>query len=123
MRSRRVVRFIWFGISILVGIAVGLLIGWSLLPVEYANTSPDSLRSDYRVDYILMVAEIYDKGGDIDAAVDWLDPLEGDHAVRMTQQAALDARDMGYEIADLELIVQLAQALSIAVPSPTAEAP
>lgn len=123
MRNRRVVRFIWFAISILVGIAAGLFIGWSLLPVEYADVSPDSLRSDYRVDYILMVAEIYDEEGDIDDAIDWLDPLEGEYTVRMVQQAALDARDMGYDIADLELIVHLAQALSIAVPSPTAEVP
>ncbi|MCJ7625991.1 MAG: hypothetical protein MUO76_21065 [Anaerolineaceae bacterium] len=123
MRSRRFVRFIWFGISILVGIAAGLFIGWSLLPTEYANTSPDSLRSDYRVDYILMVAEIYAEEGDVGAAINWLDPLEGGHAVRMVQQAALDARDMGYDFSDLELIVHLAQALSIAVPSPTVESP
>ena len=123
MDGRRAVRFVWFGISILVGIAAGLFIGWSLLPVEYANTTPESLRMDYKIDYILMVAEIYAAEEDAEAAIMWLEPLASDYSVRMVQQAALDARDLGYEITDLELIVKLSQALTVAVPTPTPEAP
>jgi hypothetical protein len=52
-------RWALFAFSILVGISLGLLYGWVVSPVEYVDTSPDSLRADYRADYVLMVAEIY----------------------------------------------------------------
>lgn len=52
-------RWVLFASSILLGITLGLLYGWVISPVEYVDTSPDSLRADYRADYVIMVAEIY----------------------------------------------------------------
>jgi hypothetical protein len=52
-------RWVFFFFSILAGFVLGLLYGWVISPVEYVDTSPDSLRADYRADYALMVAEIY----------------------------------------------------------------
>jgi hypothetical protein len=37
--------------------ARGLLYGWMVNPVRYVNTTPDTLRADYQLDYVLMVAE------------------------------------------------------------------
>ena len=123
MDSRRVVRFIWFGISILVGIGLGLLVGWSLFPVQYANTSPASLRSDYKLDYLLMTAEIYQSDGNLADAQARLTILGEENITRLVQQAATDAGDRGYDTRDLNKIVHLAQDLLAAEPTPIGGAP
>ncbi|MCB0119216.1 MAG: hypothetical protein H6634_05585 [Anaerolineales bacterium] len=50
------------------GIALGLVYGWVVSPVEYVDVTPDVLREDYRVDYVLMTAEAYQNDFDADAA-------------------------------------------------------
>ncbi|PKN91517.1 MAG: hypothetical protein CVU44_19370 [Chloroflexi bacterium HGW-Chloroflexi-6] len=60
-------RWVFFAFSILAGLGLGLLYGWVISPLEYVDTSPDSLRADYRADYVLMVAELYQ--GEQDAAL------------------------------------------------------
>jgi uncharacterized SAM-binding protein YcdF (DUF218 family) len=123
VKSRRIVRFIWFGLSILGGIGLGLLAGWSLFPVQYANTSPASLRSDYKIDYVLMTAEIYKSDGDLPAAQGRLAELGEENITRLAQQAALDARDLGYDTRDLNKLVSLAQDLLAAEPTPIGDTP
>jgi len=46
-------------IALLIGIALGLVYGWAIAPVEYIDVTPNILRADYRTDYVLMVAEAY----------------------------------------------------------------
>lgn len=116
MRSRRTVRYIWFVISIAAGVALGLFIGWSR-PVDSTNAPPTSLRADYQIDVVLMIAEIYHQDGDLAAAQRRLIYLSPDDPVRFVQQAALDAHSIGHSTADLELIVSLSQALTTSTQS------
>jgi hypothetical protein len=44
-------------IAALIGIAIGLVYGWMIAPVQYTDVTPNILREDYRADYVLMVAE------------------------------------------------------------------
>ena len=46
-------------IAALIGIALGLVYGWVIAPVEYIDVTPNILREDYRADYVLMVAEAH----------------------------------------------------------------
>ncbi len=46
----------------------GLLYGWVIDPVDFVDLTPDTLRADYRADYILMVAEAYQSENDLDLA-------------------------------------------------------
>lgn len=55
-------------IALAVGIVLGLVYGWVIEPVEYTDVTPDVLREDYRVDYVLMIAEAYQTDFDADAA-------------------------------------------------------
>jgi hypothetical protein len=41
------------------GIALGLLYGWVIDPVDFFDLTPDTLRGDYKADYVLMTAEAY----------------------------------------------------------------
>lgn len=40
-----------------IGIALGVVYGWVIDPIEYVDVTPSILREDYRADYVLMVAE------------------------------------------------------------------
>jgi hypothetical protein len=64
MRSR----WLRFILAIVTGIGLGLLVGWLISPVKYVNTTPDSLGGDYKTDYVLMVAEVYQAEGNLTLA-------------------------------------------------------
>jgi len=51
--------YIRFFITLVAGIALGLLYGWVISPVQYVDVTPNILREDYRTDYVLMTAEAY----------------------------------------------------------------
>jgi hypothetical protein len=55
-------------IGLLIGIALGLLYGWVIHPVERDVTTPTSLQEKYQADLILMIGEAYSNEGDIDLA-------------------------------------------------------
>ena len=55
-------------LGLALGLLSGLLIGWLVLPLEYVDTDPSSLRSDFRTDYVLMTAAAYAGEGDIGLA-------------------------------------------------------
>ena len=48
-----------FVVSLLLGIGLGLAYGWIIDPVDFFDLTPDTLRADYKSDYVLMVAEAY----------------------------------------------------------------
>ncbi len=45
LRSKR---YLWFMVSILVGLALGVIYGWVINPVQYVDTPPSNLRADYK---------------------------------------------------------------------------
>ncbi len=48
------------------GLLLGLAIGWWWWPVEWTNSTPGNLRSDFQSDYVLWVAERYATTGDLE---------------------------------------------------------
>jgi hypothetical protein len=50
------------------GIALGLIYGWVIDPVQYTDITPNILREDYRADYVLMVAEAHQSEQDSETA-------------------------------------------------------
>ena len=62
MNSRRV-RWLAFLVAIGIGLGLGLYYGWVVSPVAYVDTAPNTLRPDYKADYVLMVAEAYQADG------------------------------------------------------------
>jgi hypothetical protein len=111
MRTRRLV---WFLITIVLGAAVGLAVGWWVIPVKNWDTKPVSLRSDYKADYALMVAETYQQEGDLNLAVKRLQFLGSESPLRLVQKAILSGQELGYAGKDLETLAHLAQALQAA---------
>jgi hypothetical protein len=104
-------RWIRFLIVIAVGAAGGMFYGWVLNPVDYVDTAPDSLRFDYKADYVLMVAEAYRVENSLGLAARRLALLGSDSPAEIANRALLDATQMGYPPADLELMDRLYQDL------------
>lgn len=51
--------WIFIVLALLAGIGIGIAYGWYIDPVDYFDTTPDTLRTDYKADYALMTAEAY----------------------------------------------------------------
>ncbi len=95
-------RWVGFLIALIFGIVAGLYYAWVFDPVEYVDTSPDTLLIDYKTDYVLMVAEAYQLEGDLDLAARRLAVLGDKPPVELVQDALLFAARAGYVDADIQ---------------------
>lgn len=118
MRYRRVAYFL---LAIAVGVGLGFLYGWVINPPGASNTSPATLRSDYKADSVLMIAEIYKQDQNLPGAQASLASL-GD-ALTVSQNALLTAQQLGYAYADVETMARLVQALQSASTLPAGGMP
>jgi hypothetical protein len=109
------VRFI---LGIILGIGLGLVYGWLLTPVEFVDTSPDSLRADYRTDYVLMVSEAYQRDVDAEEARRRLAALGPDAPAQIVAGALEFAQDQGFAGLDIERLEGLHSALERRLASP-----
>ena len=104
--------------GLIIGLVVGLIYGWILRPVEYVDTAPDSLREDYRTDYVLMVAEAYAGDGDLDLAQIRLAAIGPQPHVEIVVEAIDYALKQEFGRPDLEALNRLAIQLRSIPPSP-----
>ncbi|WP_299026329.1 hypothetical protein [uncultured Thermanaerothrix sp.] len=107
MRLWRVLGFLF---TLAVGLGLGLYLGWGILAAQPKDMTPETLRADYQADYVLMVAEIYQREGDVNAAAQRL-ALLGESPLRKVQEAILTAQQLGYAREDIETLARLFQAL------------
>jgi hypothetical protein len=106
--NQRVWRFVFFALAILAGFAAGLGYGWVINPVQYTSTSPDTLRSDYQVDFVLMTAELYLAEDDLPMALARLAFLSDTPPLTLMDEAIDFAQKRQYAPADLLLMRKLA---------------
>lgn len=109
-------RRVWFILVIFLGVSLGLAYGWVINPVKYVNTSPDTLREDYKTDYVLMVAEAYHSDGDNAVAARRLAFLGNTTPLALVQQAIVFAGQAGYSAGDVDLLIRLSQTLEVWTP-------
>jgi hypothetical protein len=106
-------------IAIALGIAFGLLFGWVLDPVKFVDTTPSSLRSDYRTDYVLMVAESFHSDRNSALAARRLALFGSDSPSVIAAQAVQTGRDSGYAQGDITLLQELTRAMQALQPAET----
>ena len=100
-------RWIRFLLAIAIGAAGGLFYGWVGNPVKYVNTTPDTLRVDYKSDYVLMVAESYGADNDLALAARRLALLGDTPPMDTVREAVLFAERQGYVDSDVTLMRRL----------------
>ena len=117
--GRRIRRYVFFILAIAIGVAFGVLLGWAVNPLNTVNTGLDSLRIDYKTDYVLMVAQLYQSEGNIATALAHLALLGQDAPADIVQRAINFASQRAYAPAYITTMENLAGA--IAQHSPTSE--
>ncbi len=114
--GRRKRRLLFFFIAILLGAAAGVGYGWIINPVDYTGTGPETLSSDYRTDYVLMVAELFHTEGDPVMAVARLTYLGDQPPLTILDSALEFAQEHQYAPGDLQLMVELRGAVALLLP-------
>ena len=97
--------------GLVLGIAIGLLYGWVIKPVEIVESTPDTLRDDYRTDLILMIAEAYEDEADLDLALQRLERLELEPPAVAVEFAITYAVDHNYKVIEIQRMSELSSAL------------
>ena len=110
-------RWLRFLIAILVGLAIGLAYGWLISPVRYIDTSPSTLRIDYKTDYVLMVSETYQSEKDLEQAIRRLGQLGATSPAALVAQTIQFAQKAGYSEADIARMQALMSALQTFQPA------
>ena len=105
-----------FVLGIAAGIGLAMLIGWVLFPMEREEIRPASMRADYQVEYVRLVALAYSADNDLARAEQRLRALEGEPftapLVEVTERWIQEGR--GAEL--IVPFVRLARALRVDSP-------
>jgi len=104
-------RLIFILIALLAGIGIGLTYGWVIDPVDFFDLTPDTLRADYKTDYVLMVAETYRAEQDPGLAARRLAIFGSQSPSTIASQGLDYARTTGFADSDITLIQELVTAL------------
>ena len=97
--------------GLVLGIAIGLLYGWVIQPVEIIESTPDTLRDDFRTDLILMIAEAYEREADLDLALQRFERLKLTPPVTVLEFAITYANDHNFKVIEIQRLNELLSAL------------
>ena len=120
----------WYLLTgLVVGIVLGLLYAWIVAPIKYVDTTPNTLRSDYRDTYRLSIAMAYQATGDLARAQARLNLLDDeDTALALAEQAQRHRAEGGkadeaQALANLAAVLGQAPVPFTASPPPTETQP
>ena len=108
--KRWLIIFGFLGIGLIMGIGLGLFLGWVAWPTEFTDANPSVLAEDFKQDYVLMIATDYAGTGDLAAARQQVSSL-GAGGEDFLFSFTLDQILQGSDPADIKPLVQLANDL------------
>jgi hypothetical protein len=106
-------RFLWIFslLALIIGIGIGIAYGWYIDPVDYFDLTPDTLRADFKADYVLMTAEAYRVEQDPGLAARRLAIFGTKSPSAIAAEGLAYARSNGFSNADVTLMQELVTAL------------
>jgi len=104
-------RWLFILIALIAGIGIGLSYGWVINPVNFFDLTPDTLRADYKTDYVLMTAEAYHTEQDPGLAARRLAIFGSQSPSTIASQGLDYARTHGFSDSDIASIQELVTAL------------
>jgi hypothetical protein len=110
MRSNRY-RWVFILLALILGAGLGLAYGWYVDPVDFFDLTPDTLRADYKADYVLMTAEAYSVEQDPGLAARRLAVFGTQSPSAIAASGLTYARANGFSDEDIALIRELVTAL------------
>lgn len=104
-------RWIFIIVALLVGAGIGFIYGWYFDPVDYVDLTPESLRADFKADYVLMIAEAYRAEQDPGLAARRLAIFGSRSPSALAAEGLAYARASGSSDSDIALVRELVTAL------------
>ena len=104
-------RWLFIILALVIGISIGLAYGWVIDPVDFFDLTPDTLRADYKTDYVLMTAEAYRVEQDPGLAARRLAIFGSQSPSAIASDALNYARSNGFSDSDIALIQELITAM------------
>ena len=115
--SRFPVRPVALIVGLALGVALGLLYTWVIDPVELVNTYPALLRTDYRQDWVRLVALSAIADGDLARAQARLEGLEQEDVASAIRALIEEYAAAGQPADTLRSLTALAEALDVRTPA------
>ena len=101
--------------GVLIGIGLGLIVGWLLWPVSYSDTDVFDLHADYQDDYVVMVGALHALEEDTAASRRLLTLLSDAKAPRTVEGIVVDVTERyiarGASPTDIGYLISVARAL------------
>jgi len=111
----------WYLLTgLVIGIVLGLLYAWIVSPIEYVDTTPNTLRADYQDHYRLTIAIAFQSTGDLARAQARLNLLGDDDSALALAEQAQRHRGEGGTADEAQALANLAAILGQAPPPFTA---
>jgi hypothetical protein len=109
-------KFPLFFIFLLLGIGLGLFVGWVVWPVNVVENPPSDLRSDWKDEAIWLAAQAFAYDGDLELAQTRLAPLGSDDLGRLVLDRAEQAIDQKFPALQIKYMARLAAAFGATSP-------
>lgn len=98
-------------LALVLGAGLGVAYGWYVDPVDFFDLTPETLRADYKADYVLMTAEAYSAEQDPSLAARRLAIFGTKSPAALAADGLTYARTNGFSDADIALMQELVTAL------------
>jgi hypothetical protein len=109
-------------LGLVIGLAIGLYYSWVINPVEFVETSPGSMRDDFKADYLALIASAYAYSGDLARAEARIAIFQELNPALTFSQLAQKRLAMGRPQSETRAIALMAAALGDR-PTPVASVP
>lgn len=106
-------------ISLGLGVAVGLVITWVLIPLDFKNADPAALRSALKEEYVRMISLAYEADGDVALAQRRIAALQLAHPAQTFTDLIERERRSTNETTRQDALIHLGHALGYALPYTT----
>jgi hypothetical protein len=105
-----------FAVALLVGLGIGLYLGWVQFPVQFIDSPASGLAPAYKDDYTLMIAAGYAADGDLNGATARLQVLGIGNVPAYVQQVTERYITNSRGVDEIRLLVRLSAALGRLTP-------
>jgi hypothetical protein len=111
---RRFLVSLTFGV--VVGLTLGLFLGWGPFPVEYSNSPATALAQTHKDDYVVMVADGFLVDADVTSALERMRVLEVENIPEYVQSVTERYISNSRDLDDIRSLVGLSEALGRLTP-------
>jgi hypothetical protein len=105
-----------FFVALLLGVGVGLYLGWVQFPVQYIDSPASALAPQFKDEYTVMIAAGYTADSDLNSAIERLRFLGVENVPAYVQEVTERYISNSRAVEDIRLLVRLAEGMGRLTP-------